>query len=150
MVRPHTLSGVRMARALVRGERGTALLCALMVIALLATLGASLVMVVVTETLVGAHQRASQEALYAVEAGVERAIGELRSLPGWQSLPAPGVTSSLAELGDAALYQPFRNASIQPGWKWGIARSACRDQEFAGDALRVAPLECWQQAIHVT
>ena len=97
------LTQLRMIRNPLRAERGTALLCALMVTALLTTLGGSLVMVVVTETLVGAHQRASQEALYAVEAGVERAIGELRAIPAWQSIPAPGATSSVAELRDGAL-----------------------------------------------
>jgi hypothetical protein len=84
-------------------ERGTALLCALMVTALLTTLGASLVMVVITETLVGAHHRASHEALYGAEAGIERAIGELRQMAAWQAVPAAGTATALPELNDGTL-----------------------------------------------
>jgi hypothetical protein len=84
-------------------ERGTVLLCALMVTALLTTLGASLVMVVITEALVGAHHRASQEALYAAESGVERTIGELRRMASWQTVPAAGAATALPELNDGSL-----------------------------------------------
>ena len=85
------------------GERGTALLCALVVTALLTTLGASVVVVVVGETLVAAHHRSSQQGLYAADAGVERAIGELRSLSTWQGVPAPAGSPGFADFNDGAL-----------------------------------------------
>jgi hypothetical protein len=86
-----------------RGERGTALLCALVVTALLTTLGASVVVVVVGETLVAAHHRASQQGLYAADAGFERAVGELRSLSTWQGVPAPAGSSGSPDFNDGAL-----------------------------------------------
>jgi hypothetical protein len=85
------------------GERGMALLYALVVTALLTTLGASVVVVVVGETLVAAYHRASQQGLYAADAGVERAIGELRSLSSWQGVPAPAGSSGFADFNDGAL-----------------------------------------------
>ncbi len=75
------------------GERGAALVCALMVIALLSTLGAALVVVVTTECLIGANHRAAQLGLYGADAGVERAIGELRRLASWQAVPSAASTS---------------------------------------------------------
>ena len=90
-------------RLLSSSERGSALFCALLIVALLATLGGALVMVVTAETFVSAHHGASQQALYAAEAGAERAIGELRTLPTWQAVPAPGSTSAFADLDDGSL-----------------------------------------------
>jgi hypothetical protein len=127
-----------MTRVRVRSERGTALLCALMVTALLTMLGGSLVMVVVTEALVGAHQRASQEALYAVEAGVERAIGELRALPAWQAIPAPGVTSSLAELRDGALTPVLADGTRLDLMQLTADRQADSDRFYPNTADRPA------------
>jgi len=95
-----------------RGERGTALLCALVVTALLTTLGASLVVVVVGETLVGAYHRGSQQSLYAADAGVERAIGELRRLSTWQGVPAPASSSGFADFNDGALAPELADGTI--------------------------------------
>jgi hypothetical protein len=86
-----------------QGQRGTALVCALMVTALLATLGAALVFVVTTDSLVDTNHRASQEGFYAADAGLERAIGELRRLSSWQLVPAPGGGSASGDFNDGAL-----------------------------------------------
>jgi hypothetical protein len=94
------------------GERGTALLCALLIIALLTTLGAALVVVVTAETLVSAHHAASQQALYAAEAGVERAIGELRALATWQTVPTPGSASAFADLNDGSLRPELPDGTV--------------------------------------
>jgi hypothetical protein len=94
------------------GERGTALICALMVTALLATLGAALVFVVTAESLVGANHRASQQGLYAADAGLERAIGELRRLSTWQLVPAPGGGSSSGDFNDGALAPQLSDGRI--------------------------------------
>jgi hypothetical protein len=74
-------------------ERGSVLLCALMVITLIATLGAALSLVVSTESVVAANYHTAQEGLYAAEAGIEYAIGEIRLSSAWNSLPS-SVTSS--------------------------------------------------------
>jgi Tfp pilus assembly protein PilX len=103
---------VRIGRNSVQGERGTALVCALMVTALLATLGAALVFVVTAESLVGANHRASQEGLYAADAGLERAIGELRRLSTWQPVPAPGSGSSSGDFNDGALAPQLSDGTI--------------------------------------
>jgi hypothetical protein len=93
---------MRIGRNSMQGQRGTALVCALMVTALLATLGAALVLVVTAESLVGANHRASQQGLYAADAGLERAIGELRRFSTWQLVPAPGGGSSSGDFNDGA------------------------------------------------
>jgi hypothetical protein len=93
----------RRARRTSSSERGSALLCALLVTSLLTTLGAVLVMVVTAEVLVAAHHRASQQGLYAAEAGVERTIGDIRALGTWRDVPAAGSASSAADLNDGAM-----------------------------------------------
>jgi hypothetical protein len=124
--RPHwrpvgtTVSGARKAPS----ERGTALLCALLVTALLATLGAALVVVVTAETLVSAHHAASQQALYAAEAGAERAIGELRALTSWQTVPMPGSTSALADLNDGSLAPELADGTVLDLAQLSVERQA--------------------------
>lgn len=105
------------------GETGTALLCALLVTALITTLGASLVALVVGEHLVSAHHRASQEGLYAADAGVERAIGELRWLPAWQAVPSAGFSSSSSDFNDGAF-----TATLADGTVLDVARLTAERQ----------------------
>jgi hypothetical protein len=95
-----------------RDERGNALLCALLVTALLTTLGAGLVAIVLGEQQIGTHHRAALEGLYAAEAGVERAIGELRMLPTWQGVPAPGVSSTAADFNDGSLRPRLADGTV--------------------------------------
>jgi hypothetical protein len=94
---------LRIGHNSMQGQRGTALVCALMVTALVATLGAALVFVVTADSLVDANHRASQQGLYAADAGLERAIGELRRLSSWQLVPAPGGGSASVDFNDGAL-----------------------------------------------
>jgi hypothetical protein len=105
-------------------ERGTALLCALLIIALLTTLGAALVVVVTAETLVSAHHAASQQALYAAEAAAERAIGELRALPTWQTVPMPGSTSAFADLNDGSLAPELPDGTVLDLAQLAVERQA--------------------------
>jgi hypothetical protein len=81
-------------------DRGSVLLCALMVIALIATLGAALTLVVSTESALAGNYLVSQQGLYAAEAGIERAISEIRLLPTWRALPAPSSTTASADFND--------------------------------------------------
>ena len=82
-------------------ERGSALLCALMVISLIATLAAALGLVVTTEALATGNFYGSQQGLSAAEAGVERTIGELRLLPTWRDVPGLSSTTPSADFNDA-------------------------------------------------
>jgi hypothetical protein len=74
-------------------ERGSVLLCALMVITLIATLGAAVTLIVSSESVISANYHASQQGLYAADAGVERAIAELRTLSTWSSVPSSATSS---------------------------------------------------------
>jgi hypothetical protein len=69
-----------------RAQRGAALLIALLATFLLTALALSLVLVTNTETLITANYAESGEALYAADAGVERAIQDLLLLPRWNDI----------------------------------------------------------------
>lgn len=77
-----------------RSERGTVLIATLMVMALLGTLGGALALVVSIENLTGANYLAAQQCLYAADAGIERAIGDLRPLATWSAVPATATGSA--------------------------------------------------------
>jgi type II secretory pathway pseudopilin PulG len=82
------------AQILCPSERGTVLLCALMVITLVAMLGAAVALIVSSESAVAANYHASQQGLYAADAGIERAIAELRTLPAWTAVPSSATSFS--------------------------------------------------------
>lgn len=77
-----------------RSERGSVLLCALMVITLIATLGAAVTLIVSSESAVAANYHASQQGLYAADAGIERALAELRALSTWGAVPSSATSFS--------------------------------------------------------
>ena len=92
------------------GERGAALITALMITSLIGALIASLVFVVITDSRIGRNQQTSESGPYAAAAGIERLIGELRRLPSWQLVPSSSssVSSfndgrSAPQLGDRSL-----------------------------------------------
>ena len=93
-VRPH------MSRDFARGSRnedGTALIIALMSMMLLTALGAAVVMVSNTETMIANNHRNSQEALYAADAAVERVVQDLLMVPRWNDMLAGSVQSSFID-----------------------------------------------------
>ena len=87
----------------VRNERGIALIVALMSMMLLTALGLGLVMTTMSETMIAGNYRDSSEALYAADAGVERVMQDLLTVPDWNRIlqgvakssfvdgPSPGV-----------------------------------------------------------
>lgn len=77
-------------------ERGTALICVLMVTTLLATMSAALVLVTMSETMASANHGAAQQALYAADAALEETIGELRSAD-WGAIPGATVSACLQD-----------------------------------------------------
>ena len=62
---------------------------------LLTALGAAVVMVSNTETMIAGNYRNSQEALYAADAAVERVVQDLLMVPRWNDILAGTVQSSL-------------------------------------------------------
>ena len=73
-------------RARVRNQQGTALIIALMSMMLLTALGAAVVMVTNTETMIASNYRNSQEALYAADAAAERVVQDLLMVPRWNDI----------------------------------------------------------------
>jgi len=65
------------------GERGVALIIAMMATMLLTALGLALLMVTQTETMVATNYRNAGEGLYAADAGVERVVQDLLLVPDW-------------------------------------------------------------------
>jgi len=79
----------------VRGdESGVALVITLMALSLLLALGVALAMTTNTETRIAANYRDGVEALYAADAGVERAIQDLATASDWDSVLNGTVRSS--------------------------------------------------------
>ena len=100
---------MRRGHILCRSQRGSVLLCALMVITLIATLGAAVTLVVSSESAVAANYYASQQGLYAADAGIERAIAELRALSTWSGAPSSSTAFSDFNDGQATPNAPDRS-----------------------------------------
>ena len=82
-----------------RNEQGTALIIALMSMMLLTALGAAVIMVTNTETMIANNHRASQEAVYAADAVVERVVQDLLMVPRWNDVLAGTLQSSFLDGG---------------------------------------------------
>lgn len=84
-------------------ERGVALVIALLAMLLMTALGMALVLVSETESLIGANYRDSVEASYVADAGIERVMQDVLSIPDWNTiLTSPdniraGVTSGFVD-----------------------------------------------------
>lgn len=79
------------------GDRGAALVIALMAVVLLMALGLALVLNTTTEVMVAGNFRSAQEAFYAADAGIERAIDELQTVPDWNVVLRGGERSTFAD-----------------------------------------------------
>jgi hypothetical protein len=69
-----------------RSEHGAALIVALMAMTVVMALGAALIVMTSTETLIARNFLAGREALYAAEAIAELAVAELRSGVNWEAV----------------------------------------------------------------
>ena len=78
-------------------ERGAALIIALLAMLLLTALGLALILTTTTETKITANYRDGQEALYAADAGIERVMQELLTVPDWNTLLSGTVRSSFID-----------------------------------------------------
>jgi hypothetical protein len=81
----------------VRNERGIALIVALMSMMLLTALGLGLVMTTMSETMIAGNYRDSAEALYAADAGVERVMQDLLTVPDWNRILTGVAKSSFVD-----------------------------------------------------
>jgi hypothetical protein len=79
------------------GERGFAVLLALMALVILSTLGAGMVAITSIEPLVGSAFRASIEARFAARAIAERAFIDLAVLPSWDPVLNGSAVSSFTD-----------------------------------------------------
>lgn len=80
-----------------RGEHGVALVVALMAMLLLTALGLALMLTTTTETMIAANYRDGVEGMYAADAGIERTMQDLLTVPDWNNVLATddGVTARL-------------------------------------------------------
>jgi hypothetical protein len=80
-----------------QSERGAALITALMAMLLLSALGLALVMTTSTETMIAGNFREGQEALYAADAGVERVMDDLLTVPDWNNILNGTIRSAFVD-----------------------------------------------------
>lgn len=79
------------------GERGSALVVALLSLLLLTALGLALAMTTATETYIAAHYRSGQQALDAADAALERTMQDLLTIPDWNRVLTGQDTSSFVD-----------------------------------------------------
>lgn len=80
-----------------RSERGIALIIALMAMTLMIALGTALILTTVTETKITTNFRNNSESLYAADAGLERALDDLLTIPDWNNLLNGNSKSALVD-----------------------------------------------------
>ena len=76
----------RALRVRLRDEDGIALIVSLMAMMMLMALGIALVMTTTTETRIAANYAEGTEAIYAADAGVERVMDDLLTVPDWNDI----------------------------------------------------------------
>ena len=84
-------------------ERGIALVIALLAMLLMTALGMALMLVSETESMIGSNYRDSVEASYVADAGIERVMQDVLSIPDWNAIitspdnVTAGVTSGFID-----------------------------------------------------
>ena len=78
-------------------ERGIALIIALMAMLFMMALGSALMLSTITEKKIANNFRGSSEALYAADAGLERALDDLLTIPDWNTLLDGSSTSAFVD-----------------------------------------------------
>jgi hypothetical protein len=80
-----------------RNSERAALVTALMAMLLLSALGFALVMSTSTETMITGNFRRGQEGLYAADAGVERVMDDLLTVPDWNNILKGSIRSAFTD-----------------------------------------------------
>ncbi len=112
------------------------LICALMITALLGLLGGALVVLVTTETLISGNHRDAVEALYAADGGIERAIGDLRTLSDWQSVPGAAAGNAAPDFRDGASAPRLADGTILDLRRLTLERQADSNAGYPAGADR--------------
>jgi Tfp pilus assembly protein PilX len=76
----------RTGRNTTQGERGAALVVALMATMLLSALGLALILTTTTETKITGNYVHAQEAMYAADAAIERTVQDVLTVPDWNHM----------------------------------------------------------------
>ena len=119
------------------GERGVALVVVLLAVFLIAALAMSLALTMATETIISAGYRDASEATYAAEAGLERALLDLRGVGDWTV-----VLTSPDDL-HASAASTFLGASLSPVLPDGRALDLRRATSMANcPQVSPAPSSC--------
>ena len=103
-------------RWLVGRDDGAAVIIALLTTMLLAGVGAMLITIATTETLISGALRHSEEAAYAAESAFDRALHDLDAIPDWSAvlLPPPAnLKSSLSDGQETARAPDGRTLNLQ-------------------------------------
>ena len=131
--------------ARVVNERGAAVVIALVITMLLAVLGAGMLTLTSTETMIAASYRHAQEASYGAEAALERALSDLAVITDWTVVIAtPNVMSSLNDAASSVRLPDGQIVSL-------AALSAGRQRESddsAGPAMYRADNPQWRLFAH--
>jgi Tfp pilus assembly protein PilX len=80
-----------------RSESGIALIISLMAMLFMMALGTALMLSTATETKIANNFRNSSEALYAADAGLERSMNDLLTIPNWNSMLDGSATSAFTD-----------------------------------------------------
>jgi hypothetical protein len=80
-----------------RADRGVALIVVIMATLLMSALGLALVLTTSTETSIAGNFVGSQEALYAADAGIERVMDDLLTVPDWNTILAGSTRSAFID-----------------------------------------------------
>jgi len=80
-----------------RSESGIALIISLMAMLFMMALGTALMLSTTTEIKITSNFRNSSEALYAADAGLERSIDDLLTIPDWNSMLGGRATSAFID-----------------------------------------------------
>lgn len=91
------LSRTRTVSSVCRDERGAALIVALMSLLLLTALGMALMLTTSTETMIANNFSTGQEGLYVADAGIERAMQDVLTVPDWNSILAGNTQSAFID-----------------------------------------------------
>src|SRR5215510_7228189 len=78
-------------------EQGIALVIALLCMLLLTALGMALTMTTITEKRIAGNYRFGVETVYAADAGVERVMQDLLTVPDWNRILDGSTTSSFVD-----------------------------------------------------
>ena len=78
-------------------ERGIAMIIALMAMTLMVALGTALILATMTETKIVTNFKNNSESLYAADAGMERALDDLLTVPDWNNLLNGSAKSALVD-----------------------------------------------------